>query len=126
MPTTCSVLRLYCSMQNELRMNEEMEKILIKGDGDLIEVLFLNFVVGTEENKFKPSLVLVWLLMDEVVRVQFLHSRTLRFWLYNNHSAIYLHSSTIRSLYIRLFDTTRPRNWIHINRTIKLNTASID
>jgi hypothetical protein len=75
---------------------------------------------------FKPSLVLVWLVTDEVVRVQFLHFRTLRFWTYNNHSAIYLHSSTIRGLYIRPLDTASPRNWIHVNRTIKLNTASTD
>lgn len=79
-----------------------------------------------KHTEFKTILVLVWLVMDEVVRVQFRHSRTLRFWPYNNHSAIYLHASTIRGLYIRPFDTARPRNWIHINRTIKLNTASID
>jgi hypothetical protein len=35
-------------MQNELRLNEEMEKGLKKGDGDLIEVLFLNFAIGNE------------------------------------------------------------------------------
>ena len=73
-----------------------------------------------------PILVLVWLVMGEVVRVQFLHSRTLRFWPYDNHSAIYLHSYTIRGLYIGPLDTARPRNWIHLNRTIKLNTASTD
>jgi hypothetical protein len=28
-----------------------MEKILKEGDGDLIEVFFLNFAVGNEENK---------------------------------------------------------------------------
>jgi endo-beta-N-acetylglucosaminidase D len=38
-------------MQNELRVNEEMEKILKKGNSDIIEVLFLNFAVGNEENK---------------------------------------------------------------------------
>jgi hypothetical protein len=32
-------------------MNEEMEKTLKRGDGDLIEVLSLNFAVGNEENK---------------------------------------------------------------------------
>ena len=36
-------------MQNELWMNEEMEKIFKKGSGDLIEVFFLNFAVGNEE-----------------------------------------------------------------------------
>jgi len=45
----CSVFRLHCSMQNELWMNEEMEKIFKKGSGDLIEVFFLNFAVGNEE-----------------------------------------------------------------------------
>lgn len=80
----------------------------------------------TRHAGFKPRLVLVWLVMDEVVRVQFLHSRTLRFWPYSNHSAIYLHSSTIRGLYISPLDTARPRNWIYINRAIKLNTASTD
>ena len=38
-------------MQNELRMNEEMEKIFKKGDVDLIDLLFLNFAVGNKENK---------------------------------------------------------------------------
>jgi len=38
-------------MQNELRMNEEKEKIFKKGDGDLIEVLSLKFAVGNEEKK---------------------------------------------------------------------------
>jgi len=32
-------------------MNEEMEKTFKKGDGDLIEVPFLNFAVGNEGNQ---------------------------------------------------------------------------
>jgi len=42
-------------MQNELRMNEEMEKIFKKGDDDLIEVLFLKFAVGNEKKKELPG-----------------------------------------------------------------------